>query len=242
MKRKIHPLFLLYQLLVAYPLVLMLTLIVALATIVLFPLFPGHPISYFPARWWGRAVCFLFFVKVEIEGLDRVDPKRSYVILANHQSVFDIFVIYGWLPNLFKWIMKAELRRIPFVGKACEAAGHIFLNRANPVATLHSIEKAERQLINGLSVVIFPEGTRTHTGNIGTFKKGAFYIAADLNLPILPVSISGAFERMPRSSFLIKPGTIRLCFHAAINVSGYLPDSTSELLKHTHDLIASELS
>ncbi|MDX9749413.1 MAG: lysophospholipid acyltransferase family protein, partial [Paludibacter sp.] len=218
MKRKVNVLIIVYQLIIAYPLVLLITLLVALATIVLSPLFPNHTVSYFPARWWGRVICFLFFVKVRFTGLENVDTTQSCIIAANHQSMFDIFIIYGWLPYLFKWVMKAELRRVPFIGKACESAGHIFINRSNPVAARKSIEKAERQLKNGISLVIFPEGTRTSDGSVGKFKKGAFRIAADLQLPILPVSISGAFARMPRSSFVVQPGIINVHFHSPIDV------------------------
>lgn len=242
MKRTVHPLFVVYQFLIAYPLLMIITPLVALATILLSPAFPNHSISYFPARWWGRLICALFFVKVKFSGLETVDPKRSYIVAANHQSMFDIFIIYGWLPHFFKWIMKAELRKIPLVGKACESAGHIFINRSNPVAARHSIERAERQLKNGVSVVIFPEGTRTFTGLMGSFKKGAFRIATDLRLPVLPVSINGAFDVMPRTSFVVKPETIRVTFHQPIDVTGFLPDKVPDLIDLTRSTIASGLS
>lgn len=241
MKRKIGILFIAYQIIVVYPLLLVITALVALATILLSPLFPNHPISYFPARWWGRVICYLFFIKVRLNGLEKVDVTNSYIVAANHQSIFDVFVIYGWLPNLFKWIMKAELRKIPLVGKACESAGHVFINRSNPVAANASIKKAERNLTNGISVVIFPEGTRTYTGKMGTFKRGAFRIAADLKLPVLPLTIQGAFQRMPRTSFLVKPGTITLTFHDPVDVVPYLPDKVPQLIEHTHLIINSLL-
>jgi len=104
----------------------------------------------------GQGVLQFTFVKVKITGLEKLNPRQSYVIVCNHQSIYDIFVVYGWLPMIFKWMMKEEVRRIPFVGIACEAAGHIFINRSNPVAAKHSLEKAESQLKNGVSVVIFP--------------------------------------------------------------------------------------
>ncbi len=241
MKRKVHPLFVIYQFLIAYPLLMIITPLVALATIVLSPVFPNNNISYYPARWWGRVICTLFFVKVTFTGLDKVDANRSYIVAANHQSMFDIFIIYGWLPHLFKWIMKAELRKIPLVGKACESAGHIFINRTNPIAARKSIERAERQLINGVSVVVFPEGTRTFTGKMGSFKKGAFRIASDLKLPILPITIDGAFDVMPRSTFVVKPGTIQVVFHQPIRVVDFLPDNVPELIEHTRTIIASGL-
>jgi 1-acyl-sn-glycerol-3-phosphate acyltransferase len=241
MKRFVSPLLISYQLLVAYPLSLVITLMVAVATTILSPLFPNHSVSYFPARWWARAICYLFFVKVKISGLHNINPSHSYIMAANHQSIFDVFIIYGWLPNLFKWIMKAELRRIPFVGRACEAAGHIFINRSNPIATLNSIQKAERQLINGLSVVIFPEGTRTYTGELGSFKKGAFRIAADLQLPIVPVTINGAYFCLPRQSLFVKPATVTVHFHKPIDIKPFLPDAVHQLIEQTRNRIESKL-
>lgn len=237
MKAKRHPLFSIYQWLIAFPILLVLTIITAITTTILSPLFPNKRFSYFPARWWGRAFCHLLFVKVKVSGLENLNPRQSYVIACNHQSMYDIFVVYGWLPMIFKWIMKAELRKIPLVGKACEAAGHIFINRTNPIAAKHSLEKAEEQLQNGVSVVIFPEGTRTYDGKMGTFKRGAFRIATDLSLPIVPVTLRGCYQTLPRNTFNVTPGLIEIIIHKPIEVQPYLPDKSHELIQKTWDEI-----
>ena len=241
MKTKPHPLFVLYQWLVALPILIILTILTAVFTIILSPVFPNAQFSYFPARWWGRFFCYLLFIKVKITGLEKLDPKKSYVIAANHQSIYDIFVVYGWLPMIFKWVMKAELRKIPLVGKACESAGHIFIDRKNPVAAKKSLDKAEAQLRNGVSVVVFPEGTRTYTGQIGKFKKGAFRMATDLHLPIVPVTLRGCFERLPRNGFIITPGTIEMIVHEPVEVEGYEHEKQPELMQKLHDIIESAL-
>jgi 1-acyl-sn-glycerol-3-phosphate acyltransferase len=233
--------YLIYQYLIALPVIFVITVLVALSTIILSPLLPNSNISYFPARWWGRVICWILFIRVRVMGLDKINLNESYIVAANHQSIFDIFAIYGWLPNIFKWIMKAELRRIPLVGKACESAGHIFIDRTNPLSAKLSLEKAERQLINGVSVVIFPEGTRTKTGEMNKFKKGAFRIAADLSLPILPVTIRGSFERLRRNTFVVHPGIIEMIFHEPIDVRAYLPDNTADLMQHTWQVIHDDL-
>lgn len=185
-------LLIIYQWIIAFPILLVITILVALATIILFPLLPNSKLSYYPARWWGRVICKLYFVRVKVTGFENLKPKQSYIFVLNHQSVFDIFVVYGWLPNIFKWLMKVELRKIPLVGIACESAGHIFIDRSNPITAKHSIEKAEMQLKNGVSLVVFPEGTRTYTGEMGKFKRGTFHIASDLSLPIVPVTLRGS--------------------------------------------------
>jgi len=241
MSRKINPLFLVYQWLIAFPVLLVLTVLTARATTVLSPMLPNSQLSYFPARWWGRIFCRILFVRVRIKGLENLDMKQSCIVAINHQSIFDIFVVYGWLPSIFKWIMKAELRKIPLVGKACAAAGHIFIDRSNPIAAKHSLAIAENQLKNGVSVVIFPEGTRTKTGEMGKFKKGAFRIAADLELPIVPVTLNGSFDRITRKTFLVSPGIIEMIIHKPIDVRPFLPDKLQELADVTKENIQKDL-
>ena len=162
-----NPFFFVYQWLIAMPVLLVVTIVVAVSTIILSPLLPNSQLSYHPARVWAKLFCYLNFVRVNIDGLDRLDIQKSYVFALNHQSIFDVFVVYGWFPHIFKWMMKAELRRIPFVGKACQSAGHIFIDRTSPVAAKKSLEKAEAVLKDGVSLVVFPEGTRTKTGKMG---------------------------------------------------------------------------
>ena len=125
-------------------------------------------------------------------------PGQSYVFVSNHQSMFDVWLIYGWLPVIFKWLMKAELRKVPFVGTGCKAAGHIFIDRRNAKAALESLKEVEKQLVGGVCTVIFPEGTRTLNGEVGRFKRGAFQIALDLGLPVIPLSLTGCFDVLPK--------------------------------------------
>lgn len=235
MKKRPNPFFLLYQWIIAFPILLVLTILTAVLTIILSPVLPNSQLSYFPARWWGRLFCWIMFVRVKIHGLENLNPKQSYVVACNHQSMYDIFVIYGWLPMFFKWIMKAELRKIPLVGKACESAGHVFINRSSAMAAKHSLEKAEAQLQNGVSVVVFPEGTRTYDGNMGKFKRGAFMMATDLKLPILPVTLNGCYQVLPRNSFSVTPGVIEMIVQKPIDVTEYMPDNIHGLMQKTWD-------
>ena len=154
--------------------------------------------------FWSRSVLWLLLVPIKVTGRENVNPKQSYVFVANHQSALDVFAVYGWLPNNFKWMMKKELRKVPFVGTACAVAGHIFVDRSNPRAALQSIELVKKELVDGISTVIFPEGTRTKTGQMGRFKQGAFKIAMDLNLPVVPISLSGFHQAMPSGSCFVK--------------------------------------
>ena len=197
-------LYILYQYLIGFPLVIVVTLFTAIFTIVCFPWKNGKAPRAVQV-FWSRSVLWLLLVPITVTGRENVDPKQSYVFVANHQSFLDVFAVYGWLPNNFKWLMKKELRKIPFVGTACAVAGHIFVDRSNPRAALQSIEYIKAELVDGISTVIFPEGTRTKTGQMGRFKQGAFKIAMDLNLPVVPISLSGFHQAMPSGSYFINP-------------------------------------
>jgi 1-acyl-sn-glycerol-3-phosphate acyltransferase len=182
----------------------------------------------------------MFFIKVNKIGFENLQPGQSYVITCNHQSIIDIFLVYGWLPSIFKWVLKAELRKIPFIGWACQAAKHIFIDRSNPVAARRSIERAKLQLQNGVSVVIFPEGTRSNTGSMNKFKKGAFRIATDLSLPILPITLKGLYGRMSRRSFKVTPGTVEIIMHKPIDVKNYA-DNMQQLIDDTWQILNNSL-
>ncbi len=196
-------LYILYQYLIGFPLIIVVTLFTALLTIICFPWRNGK-LPRTVQVFWSRSVLWLLLVPIKVTGRENVDPNQSYVFVANHQSFLDVFAVYGWLPNNFKWLMKKELRKIPFVGTACAVAGHIFVDRSNPRAAMESLTYIKAQLHDGISTVIFPEGTRTKTGEMGRFKQGAFKIAMDMDLPVVPISLSGFFDAMPRNKFYVK--------------------------------------
>lgn len=197
-------LYIIYQYLIGFPLIIVVTLFTALLTIICFPWRNGK-LPRTVQVFWSRSVLWLLLVPIKVTGRENVDPNQSYVFVANHQSFLDVFAVYGWLPNNFKWLMKKELRKIPFVGTACAVAGHIFVDRSNPRAAMESLTYIKAQLHDGISTVIFPEGTRTRTGEMGRFKQGAFKIAMDMDLPVVPISLSGFFDAMPRNKFYVKP-------------------------------------
>lgn len=181
-----------YQVLVL-PILVFNTIMCAVITILFFPFNNTEPIHQVQI-WWCRLCFYWLFIPVTVSGKENITPGQSYVFVANHSSMFDVFLIYGWLPVVFKWLMKKELRKIPFVGTACKAAGHIFVDRSNAKASAQSLNDIKKQLHNGVSTVIFPEGTRTADGQLGRFHSGAFRIAFDLGLPVIPLSLSGCYS------------------------------------------------
>ncbi len=194
--------YVLYQYLIAVPLALLLTIFTSIFTIVCYP-WRNAEFVHKEQQFWSRSMCRLMFLPVTVDGEEHITPGQSYVFVSNHQSMFDVWVIYGWLPVVFKWLMKAELRKVPFVGTACKAAGHIFVSRKNARASFESLHLIEQQLVNGVSTVIFPEGTRSMDGSLGRFKRGAFQIALDLQLPVIPISLSGCYQAMPKGAWTV---------------------------------------
>lgn len=205
-----------YQFCIAFPLLLVITIVASLFAGI-GSAFGGHRFwGYWPACIWGKCFCWLNLVSVSVRGRENISPKTSYVFVANHQGAFDIFSIYGFLGHNFKWMMKASLIKVPFVGWACKMSGHIFVDRSSPAAIRRTMEKAEKQLAGGMSVVVFPEGARTLDGRMHSFKRGAYLLATEFNLPVVPVSIDGAYKVLRRTAKLPRPGHINLTIHKPI--------------------------
>ncbi len=190
---------------------------------------------------WARLNAFLTPMRVTVIGREHLDPRRSYVIAANHQSSYDIFVLYGWLGVDFKWVMKQELRKFPALGISCEKLGHIFVDRSDTEAAIRSIEAAKERVRDGTSVVFFPEGTRSKDGRLQPFKKGAFRMAIDLDLPILPVTLAGTHEIMPARTLRVFPGKAQLIFHPPIEIAGDDRAEVRRLMAETRAAIESAL-
>ncbi|MDR0976635.1 MAG: 1-acyl-sn-glycerol-3-phosphate acyltransferase [Prevotellaceae bacterium] len=230
-----------YQLCIALPLLLVLTLLTALVTIVGGLVGNAAFWGYYPGKIWSQAVCILLLIPVKVSGREHVHKHTSYVFAPNHQGAFDIFLIYGYLGRNFKWMMKKSLRKIPFVGKACEMAGHIFVDRSGPKKVMQSITQAKQSLTHGMSLVVFPEGARTFTGHMGYFKKGAFQLADELQLEVVPVTIAGSFEVLPRTGRWIHRHRMTLTIHPPIAPHGQGPENVRQTLEEAYAAVESAL-
>jgi 1-acyl-sn-glycerol-3-phosphate acyltransferase len=185
--------------------------------------------------------CYLLFLPVKVKGYKYIHKKTSYVFVANHQGAFDIFLIYGFLGQNFKWMMKQGLRRIPFVGKACASAGHIYVDKSSPKKIQETIEKAYYVLQDGMSLVVFPEGARTFTGKMSHFKKGAYFLADELQLPVVPLTIDGSFNVLPRTGKLIKRHPLKLTIHEPIYPTSKGSNNITDLIIKSFDVINNDL-
>lgn len=205
----------LYQWIIVMPIMVVITIMTALITIIGCFLGNHRVWGYYPGLIWSRLFCLISLVRIEVRGREKLDRSTSYVFVANHQGAYDIFLIYGYLGHKFKWMMKSSLRRIPFVGAACAAAGFIFVDRSGK-GLRETLAAAEKILTGGMSLVVFPEGSRTPDGKIHRFKKGAYQIADDLSLPVVPLTIDGSYQVLSKNSKLIRPGKIVLTVHDPI--------------------------
>jgi 1-acyl-sn-glycerol-3-phosphate acyltransferase len=193
--------------------------------------------SHIVARMWGKSILIASRIKVTVTGLSNIDPSKSYIYMSNHQSNFDIPVLLAHLKVQFRWLAKAELFRIPIFGIAMKRVGYISIDRSDRRAAFTSLKKAAHMIRNGVSVLIFPEGTRSRDGNICPFKKGGFVLAVDSQVPIVPVIVHGTRSIMPRDELKIEPGTVVIEIEKPIETSSYTRKNKDDLMKKVQDTI-----
>ena len=232
-----------YQLLIALPLIAIYTLITCLMVIIGCTLGNGHFWGYYPGKWWAQFIIRILLLPVKVEGRENLVKGQSYVFVANHQGAFDIFLIYGFLSRNFKWMMKRQLRQMPFVGKACESAHHIFVDKRGASKIRETYDRARQTLQGGMSLVVFPEGARSFTGHMGVFKRGAFMLADDIELPVVPLTINGSFDIMPRTRDMkwVVWHPLRLTIHKPILPVGKGADNIKYLEQESYKVVMSGL-
>ena len=209
-------LYFLYQWLIFMPLFIVVTILAAVTTMVGCRFGNSDFWGYYPGVIWARVTAAIALCPCKVVGRENLDPKQSYVFVANHQGAADILLLFGYLGQPFRWMLRKGIKKIPFMGKACDKSGQIWVDESGAKGIIHTVRQAMNTLKNGISVVIFPEGTRSKDGHLHRFKKGAFTIAAMLKLPVVPVTIEGPYKVLPKGSVLIHPTKMRLTIHKPI--------------------------
>jgi 1-acyl-sn-glycerol-3-phosphate acyltransferase len=189
-------------------------------------------------RWWSRTIARSFGVKVEVEGLENLEPEHPYILAANHQSQFDIFALDGFLMVDFRWMAKKELFRIPLVGWGMRLAGSIPIDRSHGREAMKSLAEAAERIASGTSVVIFPEGTRTRDGNLQPFKAGGMYLAIKSGVDVAPVALAGGYDVLPKGRFLPRPGRIMIRVGKPVSSKDFTQKQKHELADLLHDRVA----
>jgi 1-acyl-sn-glycerol-3-phosphate acyltransferase len=170
------------------------------------------------ARAWAGLILKTTGVRVKVRGLEHLEPGRSYVFAANHQSIYDIPIVFTSVPLQLRIVAKESLGRIPFMGWHLHRAGHLLVDRRNPGADI--VQKMRRLVGESSSLIVFPEGTRSRDGVVGRFKKGSFLVAMDAGLPVVPVSISNSRHVMRKGELMVCPGEVELTIHAPVPTLG----------------------
>ncbi|MBP5366779.1 MAG: 1-acyl-sn-glycerol-3-phosphate acyltransferase [Bacteroidales bacterium] len=237
MRKFLFILFQPYKWLIVFPLIVLLTILsVAVLTLVAFFSVRG---SNRIGSFWAKSIQLLVFMRVKVIGRENIQKNQSYIVVANHQSPFDIIALYANLGIDFRWIMKKELRKVPVLGYGCEKLQHIYIDRASARSAYRSLQEAKAKLVDGTSVAIFPEGTRTYSNNLAPFKHGAFKMALDLGLPILPVTIKDTHKIMGRSVHSLFPGNVMIVVHKPMEVQIENREQRDEFIEQTREVIMS---
>jgi 1-acyl-sn-glycerol-3-phosphate acyltransferase len=239
---------------VIYPLYIPIwTAILAASTLIigpfaiLVPLIPrldkGARFTYrYLARLWAWINLTLTGVRVKVIGREKLDKARSYIVMTNHQSNLDVLAIATRLPLQLRWVAKRELLKVPIFGLAIKKMGMIFIDRKDPEKAHESMKVADERIKSGLSVIIFPEGTRSRDGKLLEFKKGGFVMAIQTKTPILPITINGSRFCLPKGGlFSLRPGRIQMIIHDIVDIAGLTIEDRDRLLAKVRGIIEEDL-
>ena len=189
------------------------------------------------ARAWSWLILKTSGVQVEVAGLDRLDPSRSYIFAANHQSIYDIPILFVSLPVQIRILAKESLGRIPFMGWHLRRTGHVLVDRSKSGAGI--MKKMARLVRQRHSLILFPEGTRSTDGSVARFKGGSFLIALEAGLPVVPISIQNSRHVMFRGRLMVCPGRVTVTVHEPIDTTGVPRNAVREFSVRVHDVVAS---
>ena len=211
-------------------------IIIAILTILVSPFDRKGKITHYLSKVFGGGILFIAGVKVIVTGREELTKNENYIFISNHASYFDIPILMLAIPNNVRFIYKESLTKIPILGWGMYLGGYIPINRDNVREAIKSLKKAAERILKGISVVIFPEGTRSEDGALGEFKKGMFVLADEAKVPLVPTAITGSLNILSRNKFEIKSGLVKVVFNKPIE---YKKDK--EFLEEIRKIIESSL-
>ncbi|GAB4249747.1 MAG: hypothetical protein Kow00109_25770 [Acidobacteriota bacterium] len=219
------------------PLILLVTGIMSTISVCCSVVDGGGRLQHWCARRWADFILWVSRVRVDVEGLEQLEPGRGYVFMANHLSMFDIWGFLHLLPFQFRFVAKESLFKIPFLGWHLRRSGNVPVARGHPRQTLRLYQSLADRIASGMSYVVYPEGGRTWDGTPGTFRRGAFLLPRHARAPIVPVTIIGAHRRLRRGSVIIHPGKMRMIFHPPLEYETYRDWTLDHLAERVRAII-----
>lgn len=189
------------------------------------------------ARGWAHTTLWICGVKVRVHGLEKLDLSGNYVYVSNHASMFDIPAIIAGIPDQIRIIYKKELDWIPIFGWGLKWGSYIGIDRRRGAEAMKSLEEAAEKIRRGASVLLYAEGTRTMDGRLQPFKRGAFNLAVKAGVPVVPLTVNGSYNILPKRSAAIRPGTVELVLETPIAITGQGKDAEFALMKQVHAAI-----
>jgi 1-acyl-sn-glycerol-3-phosphate acyltransferase len=192
------------------------------------------------ARAWAWLILRTTGVRVTVRGAEGLDPGRSYVFASNHQSIYDIPIVFTSIPVQLRIVAKASLGRFPFLGWHLQRTGHLLIDRKNPGAGV--VKKMARLVGGARSLIVFPEGTRSVDGSVARFKGGMFLVAIDAGLPVVPVSIAGSRHVMLKGRLMTCPGDVTITIHEPIPTTGVGREGARELAERVRAIVCQDVS
>lgn len=214
----------------------------ALPAAVITMLRPGSHATMRFGRIWSKLILAAAGVRPSYEGLDHASDDEPRIFISNHQSLVDIWALTLALPLRARYVAKESLFRIPLMGRAMAASGFIPIDRTNRVRAVRSLQMAAQNVRAGRSLVLFAEGTRSLDGRLAPFKKGAFHLALEAGVPVVPVAISGSSRVLPAGSFRVTPGPVRVCFAPPIDPGRFARDDVESLREAVRRAIVERLA
>ena len=220
---------------------LVLTLFLSVLLLVFLPFGIRDPLLKI-SKWAMGLSAKILGIKIEVSGVDKIDQKTPYIYMANHLSFLDGPMLFMLIPQLIRVILKKEVFRLPIIGQGMRYVRFVPVDRKGGRGGKKSIEKAARLMREkGYSFLIFPEGTRSHDGRIQAFRRGGFFLALESQAPVVPISIRGTYELMPRGTKFAKKGKVQVLFHAPVSVQGYDTSNMRVLIDRVRGIIESGL-